>query len=49
MTPNKEGRKHTMRDKKNKDVYLQAKTMIDPATDWAKMHSMTQANQVELV
>ena len=33
MIPNKEGRKHAMKGKKDKDAYFQATTMIDPATD----------------
>ena len=31
MTPNKRGRKHAMKDKKDKNFYLQVITMIDPA------------------
>ena len=53
MTPNKGGRKYAMRGKKDKDVYLQIITMIDPAKDWIEIHSVPEAradtNQVELV
>ena len=54
MTSNKGGRKHAIRGKKEKDVYLQATTMIDPATDRIEIRSMSEAradlvaNQVEL-
>ena len=34
MTPDKVGGKYTIKGKKEKDVYLQAITMIDPATGW---------------
>ena len=43
-----------MKGKKDKDVYLQAITMIDPATGWIEIHSVPEAradlvaNQVEL-
>ena len=30
--PDTEGRKYTMKDKEDKDIYLQAITMIDQAT-----------------
>ena len=55
MTPNKGGRKYAMKGKKDKDVYLQAITMIDPATGWIEIRSVLEAssglvaNQVELV
>ena len=52
MTPNKGGRKYAMRDKKDKDVYLRAIIMIDPATGWIEIRSVPRtdlvANQVEL-
>ena len=34
MSPNKGGKKYNMNDKKRKDIYLQASTLIDPATGW---------------
>ena len=43
-----------MKGKKDKDIYLQAITMIDPATSWIEILSVTEAranlvaNQVEL-
>ena len=43
-----------MKDKKDKDVYLQAITMIDPGTSWIEICSVPEAradqvaNQVEL-
>ena len=43
-----------MKVKKDKDVYLQAITMIDPATDWIELCFLPEAradlaaNQVEL-
>ena len=54
MTPNKGGRKYAMKDKKDKDVYFQSITMIDPATGWIEIRSVQEAradldaNQVEL-
>ena len=54
MTPIKGGRKYTMKDKKDQDVYLQAITMIAPATGWIEICSVPEvkadlvANQVEL-
>ena len=55
MTPNKGGRKYAMRgNKKDRDVYLQVITMIDPATGWIEICSVPEAranlvaNQVEL-
>ena len=54
MSPNKGGRKYAMNGKKDKDVYLQATTMIDPATGWIEINSVLEAradlvaNQVEL-
>ena len=54
MTPNKGGKKYAMKGKKDKDVYLQAITMIDPATGWIEIRSVPEAradlvaNQVEL-
>ena len=43
MTPKKGGRKFAMKDKKDKDVYLQAITMIYPATGWREIHSVPEA------
>ena len=40
MTPNKEGRKYAMKGKKDKDVYLQAITMVDSATRWIEIRSV---------
>ena len=54
MTPNQGGRKYAMKGKKDKDVYLQAITIIDPATGWMEIHSVVEAradlvaNQEEL-
>ena len=54
MTPNKGGRKYAMKGKKDKDVYLQAIIMIDPAPSWIEKRSVPEAradlvtNQVEL-
>ena len=54
MTPSKGGRKYAMKGKKDKDGYLQAMTMIDPATSWIEIHSVPEARadlvayQVEL-
>ena len=54
MTPNKGGRKYAMKVKKDKDVYFEAITMIDQATRWIEIRSVTEAradiiaNQVEL-
>ena len=41
MTRYKGGRKYTMKGKK--DVYLQAITMIDPATGWIEIRSVPEA------
>ena len=43
MTPNKGGRKYTMKGKKDKDIFLQAITMIDPATGCIKIRSVPEA------
>ena len=54
MSPNKGGRKYAMKSKKDKDVYLQAITMINPATSWIEILSVPEVrvdlvtNQVEL-
>ena len=54
MTPKKGGRKYAMKGKKEKDVYLQAITMIDPATSWIEIRTVPEAraalvaHQVEL-
>ena len=43
ITPSKGGRKYAIKGKKDKDVYLQANTMIDPATPWIKILSVPEA------
>ena len=45
MTHNKTGRcrKYAMIDSKDKDVYLQVITMIDPATGWIEICSVPEA------
>ena len=43
MTPDKGGRKYTMKGKKDKDIYSQAITMIDPATRWIEIYSVPEA------
>ena len=54
MTSNRGGRKYATRGEKDKDVYLQAITMIDLATGWKHICSVPEAradpvaNQVEL-
>ena len=54
MTRKKGGRKYAIKGKKDKDVYLQAITMIDAATDRIEIHSVPEAradlvaNQVKL-
>ena len=54
ITSKKGCRKYAMKDKKYKDIYLQAFTMIDPAIGWIEIHSMPEVsadlviNQVEL-
>ena len=54
INPSKRGRKYTMKGKKDKEVYLQAITMMDPATGWIEIRSVPEAradllaNQVEL-
>ena len=40
LTPKKGGRRYAMKDKKEKDVYLQAITMIDQATSWIEIRSV---------
>ena len=53
MTPNKGGRKYALKKKKDKDIHLQAITMIDPTIDCIKISSVPEAktdlvaNQVE--
>ena len=45
---------YAMKGKKDKDIYLQERTMIDPATSWIELRSVPEAradlvaNQVEL-
>ena len=39
---NKGGRKYAMKYKKDKDVYIQSITMIDPATGWIEIHSVPE-------
>ena len=54
MTSDKGGRKYVMKDKKDKNVDLQAIIMISPATGWIIIRSVPEAivdlvaNQVEL-
>ena len=54
MTPNKGCRKNTMRGNRDKDVYLQKITMVDPAIGWIEIRFVREAradlvaNQVEL-
>ena len=54
MTPNKGGRICAMKGKIDKGVYLQAITMMDPATGWIEICFVPEAtadlvaNQVEL-
>ena len=43
MHPKKGGRKYAMKDKKNKDVYLQVITMIDSANDWREIFLLPEA------
>ena len=43
MTPNKGGRKYAMKGKKEKDIYLQAITMIDSGTGWIQIRSVPEA------
>ena len=43
MTPNKRGRKYAVKGKKDKDVYLQAIIMIDPATGSIEICSVSEA------
>ena len=43
MTPNKGGRKYVMKGKKDKDVYLQAITMINPTAGWIEIRSVPEA------
>ena len=40
---NKEGRQYVMKCKKDKDINLQAITMIDPATSWVGVCSVPEA------
>ena len=53
MAPINGGRKFSMNDKKDKDVFLQAINMIDSATGWIEKFSVPEAraglvaNQVE--
>ena len=60
ITPKKGGRKYSMKDnkdkkdKKDKDDYLQAITMMDPATGWIEIRYVLEAradlnaNEVDL-
>ena len=55
MAPIKGGRKYAMKNKKDKDVYLQAiTTIVDPATGWIVICPVPEAradliaNQVDL-
>ena len=42
MIPNKAGRRYAMKGKKDKNVYLQAITLIDPATDLIEISSVPE-------
>ena len=42
MTPNKGGRKYIMKGKKEKDIYLQAITMIDPSMGLIEIYSVQE-------
>ena len=54
MNPKKGGRKYTIKDNKDKDIYLQSMSMMDQAIGWIEMHSVPDArldldaNQVKL-
>ena len=54
MIPNKGGTKYAVKDKKDKDIYLHAITMIDPAMNQIERQSVPEAkvdlvaNQVDL-
>ena len=54
MTPDQGGRKNAMKGNKDKDIYLQAIAVIDPAAAWIEVYSLPEvrsdlvANQVEL-
>ena len=43
LTPKKGRSKDVMTGKKDMDVYLQAITMIDPATSWIEIHYVPEA------
>ena len=43
MNPNAGDGKYAVKGKKDKDVYLQANTMIDPATSWIETRSVPEA------
>ena len=43
ISPNKGGRKYTMKDKKDKDDNIHAIAIIDPATDWIEIRSVPEA------
>ena len=43
MNPDKGGRKFIMKFKKDKDIYLQAITMLAPATSWVEICSVPEA------
>ena len=43
LTHYKRGRQYVMKGKKDKDVYLQAITTIDPATGWIEIYSVPEA------
>ena len=49
MTPNKADKIHTMKDKKDKDVYLQAIALIDPALGWIGIRSMLEARADQVI
>ena len=54
LTLKKQGNKYAMKDKNDKDVYLQAVIMIDTATGWIEICFVPEAransvdNQIEL-
>ena len=43
ITPNKADRIYAMKGKKDKDVFQQEITMIDPAIDWIEISSVPEA------
>ena len=45
MNPNERGRKYAMKGKKDKDIYIQAIPMIDPATSWIEIRLCQKPEQ----